>query len=159
MKSSRSTEYIVSSAHLQGVVSYVCHVEAGSKLNQAIKAVLGSWLSNQGDLRAIKIIKSGLHGCNLTFEPTKIKRSKASQGTIKRSSTLFLNTEKIALGGEGTNFRGSQIKVARILVKQLLFKSAVFVNHCLRNIILYSVTRREGLAAASTAKLLYKHIV
>ena len=42
-------------------------------LNQAIEALFGDWLSDQGDLRAANIIKSGMCSFNLTFNPSKIK--------------------------------------------------------------------------------------
>ena len=38
----------------QEVVTYMSHVEAGTKLNQVIKAFLGGQSRDQGDLRTTK---------------------------------------------------------------------------------------------------------
>ena len=38
------------------------------------------WSRDEGDLWAGKIIKLGTCGCNLTFDPLKIKSSRASEG-------------------------------------------------------------------------------
>ena len=55
---------IASLWHAQEVVTYMSRVEAGSKLNQ-------SWSRDRGNLQTAK------HGCNLIFDPLKIKQSRA----------------------------------------------------------------------------------
>ena len=80
----------------------------GLKLNQAIKALFGGQSMDQGiDIRTAKINGSRTHSCNLTFDPLKIKQSRASEGNdqvIKRSSTLFAD-QKFDSSHKGLNRR------------------------------------------------------
>ena len=77
----------------QGVVTYMSRVEAGSKLNQVIKAILWGRSRDQGDLQTAKNWQSRMHGCNVTFDLWKSSDQEPQEGTIKRSSTLFANSK------------------------------------------------------------------
>ena len=56
---------------------------------QAIKALFESRSRDQGHLQTVKIKGSRMQGYNLIYGQLKIKQSRASEGTIKRSSTIF----------------------------------------------------------------------
>ena len=81
---------------LQEVVTYTSCVEVfaiGIKIESSDQVTFGA---NQGDLWTPKINGSRTHSCNLTLDPLKIKRSRASEGndqaikhTFCRSKTLI----------------------------------------------------------------------
>ena len=80
---------------------YICpvlkHLRPGSKLNQAIKALFGGRSRDQGDLRTAKINRSRMHGCNLYFDLSKIKRPRASEGYDQAIKHTFGQAKSLIL--------------------------------------------------------------
>ena len=84
-------------AHIQrGVITCRSCVEmfmTRLKLNQAIKVLLESWSRDEYDLWTPKINESIMHGCNLTFEPLKIKSFRREQSSNQTHSSLIKNLD------------------------------------------------------------------
>ena len=62
------------------------------------------WGANQGDLWTAKISGSRTHSCNLTFDPLKIKCSRASEGN-NEAIKHTLPIENLDLGCKRLNMR------------------------------------------------------
>ena len=67
-------------------MSHAKHLHPGSKLNQAVKALLGA---SQGIKVTSEMLKSMDQECTATFDPWKSSGQEPQKGMIKWSSTLF----------------------------------------------------------------------
>ena len=80
---------------LEGVVTYMSRVEAfvtGIKMESSDQSPF--WGSIKGS-RTDKINGSRTHGCNLTFDPLKIKRSRASEGNNQAIKHTFCRSKAL----------------------------------------------------------------